>query len=187
MIAFLMAIEDEITRNKLEDIYRLHRKKLWYVANDILHDEYEAEDAVQEALIKVSEYIDKNFDVKCNKTVGLVVIIVRRLSINIYNKRKRRKNVEVDSFENVADDDGWSPEIHVLRLDEKEWIAEKLADIKKKYADILTLKYFYEYSNRDIADMLSTSEGNVRIRLMRAKNALHTIIGDEYYEETAGK
>ena len=187
MIAFLMAIEDEITRSKLENIYRLHRKKLWYIANDILHDEYEAEDAVQEALIKVSEYIDENSDVKCNKTVGLIVIIVRRLSINIYNKRKRIKNVEFDRFEALVEDDGWSPEIHVLRLDEKEWIAEKLAKIKKEYADILTLKYYYEYPNSDIADMLSTSEGNVRIRLMRARNALHTIIGDDYYEETAGE
>jgi RNA polymerase sigma-70 factor (ECF subfamily) len=187
MIAFLMVIEDEITRNKLEDIYRLHRKKLWYIANDILHDEYEAEDAVQEALIKVSEYIDKNFDVNCNKTVGLVVIIVRRISINIYNKRKRRKTEDFGYFENMVDDDVWNPEVYVLRLDEMEWIADKLASMKKEYADILTLKYFYEYSNKDIADILSTSEGNVRIRLMRARNALHAIIGDDYYEETAGK
>ncbi len=187
MIAFLMVIEDEITRNKLEDIYRLHRKKLWYIANDILHDEYEAEDAVQEALIKVSEYIDKNFDVNCNKTVGLVVIIVRRISINIYNQRKRRKTEDFGHFENMVDDDVWNPEVYVLRLDEMEWIADKLASMKKEYADILTLKYFYEYSNKDIADILSTSEGNVRIRLMRARNALHAIIGDDYYEETAGK
>jgi len=88
MIAFLMTIEDEETRNILEEIYKLHKKKMYYTARGIIHDDYEAEDAVQEALIKISKYIDKKMDPKCNKTLGLIVIIVRSISINIYNKRK---------------------------------------------------------------------------------------------------
>jgi len=88
MIAFLMTIEDEETRSILEEKYKLHKKKMYYTARGIIHDDYEAEDAVQEALIKVSKYIDKNMDPKCNKTLGLIVIIVRSISINIYNKRK---------------------------------------------------------------------------------------------------
>jgi len=63
---------------------------MYYTARDILHDDYKAEDAMQERLIKVSKYIDKNTDPKFNKTLGLIVIIVRSISINIYDKRKRR-------------------------------------------------------------------------------------------------
>jgi hypothetical protein len=42
MIAFLMVIEDESIRNKLTEVYEIHKKKLVYIANSILHDEYEA-------------------------------------------------------------------------------------------------------------------------------------------------
>jgi len=184
MIAFLMTIEDEETRNILEEIYKLHKKKMYYTARDILHDDYEAEDAMQEALIKVSKYIDKNMDPKCNKTLGLIVIIVRSISINIYNKRKRRKTIDIDGYENVIHDDTiGNPQLNIIRLDQKQYITKKLSQIKKEYADILTLKYYYGYSNKEISDLLSIKEGNVRVRLMRAKNALHEIIGDESHEK----
>jgi len=184
MLTFLMIIEDEVTRSKLEEIYLLHKKKLFYIARDILHDDYEAEDVVQEALIKISKYIDEDMDPKCNKTIGLIVIIVRRIAINIYNQRQRRKTVDIDGYENVmCDEEILNPELHVLRLDQKEWMAKKLAKIKQEYADLLSLKYYFGYSNSEIADMLSISDGNVRIRLMRARKALHEIIGGEVDEK----
>lgn len=80
----LMVIENEKIRSGLEGIYNLYSKHLWYIANDILRDEYEAEDVVQTAFIKVSEYLDENTDIRCNKTRGLIVIIVRNIAINIY-------------------------------------------------------------------------------------------------------
>lgn len=180
MLLFLSVIENEVIRTHLEDIYYLYKKELWYVAKGILHDEYEAEDVVQTALIKVSEYIDEDMDVKCNKTKGLMVIIVRNLSINIYNQRKRRATINIDGLEEVlADESNEAPETYVLRLDQSKWIADQLSQVKREYADIMTLKYVYEYSNKEISEMLSISEGNVRIRITRAKKALQKIIGGE--------
>ncbi|MBN2286387.1 MAG: C39 family peptidase [Tissierellales bacterium] len=73
MIAFLMVIEDESIRNKLTEVYELHNKKLIYIANNILHDKYEAEDAVQEALIKISEYIEFKTNTKSGGSGALSV------------------------------------------------------------------------------------------------------------------
>jgi RNA polymerase sigma-70 factor (ECF subfamily) len=41
-----------------------------------------------------------------------------------------------------------------------------------KYADVLTLKYFNHYTNKEIADLLLISEENVRVRLHRARKIL---------------
>jgi RNA polymerase sigma-70 factor (ECF subfamily) len=184
MIAFLMVIEDESIRNKLTEVYELHNKKLIYIANNILHDEYEAEDVVQEALIKTSEYIEEDFDPKCNKSIGLIVTIVRSISINIYNKRKRRKTVDINDYENlVYDDEAFNPEILVLRMDERKRIAKKLKNVKQEYADLLSLKYNFGYTDKEIAKMLSISDGNARIKLMRARRALYEIIGGEFDEK----
>jgi RNA polymerase sigma-70 factor (ECF subfamily) len=184
MIAFLMVIEDESIRSKLKEVYELHKKKLIYHANNILNDKYEAEDAVQEALIKISEYIEEDFDPKCNKSVGLIVTIVRSISINIYNKRKHRKTVDIYDYENsVYDDEAYNPEILVIRMDERKRIAKKLKSVKQEHADLLSLKYYFGYTDKEIAEMLSISDGNVRIKLMRARRALYEIVGGEFDEK----
>lgn len=180
MLVFLSVIENEVIRIYLEELYLLYSKELVYVANKILKDYHEAEDIVQTAFIKVADYLDENIDVKCNKTKGLIVIIVRRLSINQYHKRIRRATMNIDDLENVISDDSViTPEINVLRLDQSQEVARLLDNINKGYADILTLKYLYEYSDKEIAELLSMSEGSVRTKLTRARQACKDVLGGE--------
>ncbi len=183
MLLFLTVIEDAATRHLLEELYLLYHKDLWYIAKDILNDEHEAQDVVQTAFIHVAKYLDKNFDPKCNKSRGLIVIIVRNLAINLYKQRQRRASVPIEEVAHVLEDHVFvTPEVYSLRLDNGKEVAKKLAAIKPDYADILTLKYTYEYSNQEIAELLKIKEGNVRARLSRAKKALHTVIGGESSE-----
>jgi len=53
------------------------------------------------------------------------------------------------------------------------------------YADVLVLRYTYQFSIEEIAYLLNTTEGNVRVKIHRAKKALHEIMKGEYYEQTA--
>lgn len=184
MILFLNVIEDDHLRCLLEDVYLLYKKELTYIANDILHDYHEAEDVVQTAVIKFSDYLDKNLDPKCHKTKALIVIIVRNLSINIYNQRKNRKTVKVEELDDYTQEDPeMMPDISIIRLDQSREMAKRLSDINAGYADILTLKYVFEYDNDEIADILLITEANVRKRLSRARKALKKIIeGDDSYE-----
>ena len=184
MILFLNVIEDDHLRGLLEEVYLLYKKELVYIANDILHDYHEAEDVVQTAVIKFSDYLDKNLDPKCHKTKALIVIIVRNLSINIYNQRKNRKTTIVEELPDFSQEDPeMMPEISIIRLDQSREMAKRLSDINTGYADILTLKYVYEHENSEIADILLITEANVRKRLSRAKKALKGVIeGDDSYE-----
>jgi len=177
MLLFFAVIENDIIRNKLEEIYLLYNKDLWFVANSILNDEHEAEDVVQTAFIRISEYLDENFDVRCNKTRGLIVIIVRRIAINIYNQRKRRSAADIKGLiGSMEDPDHINPEHEVIRLEQSTLIARRMEQLKPEYADILTLKYLYGYSNVEIADICGISEGNVRVTLFRARESLNKIL-----------
>jgi RNA polymerase sigma-70 factor (ECF subfamily) len=183
MLAFLSVIENDVVRSHLEELYLLYNKELVHVANKILKDYHEAEDIVQTAFIKVADYLDENIDVKCNKTKGLIVIIVRNLSINQYNKRKRRATANIDDFTNVISDESEvTPEINILRLDQSQEVARLMDNINEGYADILTLKYLYEYTDKEIAEILSMSEGSVRTKLTRARQACKDVLGGERYE-----
>ena len=87
MIAFLMTIKDEKTRSKLEKIYNTYLRDMYITAYSILKDHHESQDIVQEAIIRVSKNLYKISDIKCKKTRAYLVIIVRNLSYNAYNKR----------------------------------------------------------------------------------------------------
>lgn len=177
MLSFLLVIEDENVRSKLEETYINYTKDVLWIANSILKDYYEAEDVVQEAILKMSSIIEKIDVIKCNKTRGLFVIIVRNLSFNIYNRRKHMIPNPYDELEIVSED--LSIEEQIIRLEQGKLIADKLEEINPSYADILSLKYYYEYSNLEISKLLNITEGNVRTRLYRAKAAIKDVLEQE--------
>lgn len=179
MVAFLMVIEDESIRNKLEELYVLYHKEMFYVAKSILNDYHEAEDAVQDTILKISSQLEKISEVKCNKTRAYLVIIVRNISINIYRQKKNRSSISIDDIIETIPDADTNTELHMISLEKAEDIAKVLAKLDSSYADILALKYFYEYSNTEIAELIHLTEGNVRVKLHRARKALKKLLLEE--------
>lgn len=178
MLAFLLMIEDEGKRDKLEKLYITYRKELFYVAYRILNDYQEAEDILQSAFIKIAKYLDKISEIECKKTRAYLVIIVRNLSFDCYNQRK--KTVPSDFLDKIDEEIGnnESLEDYVLNLERGKELAEALAKINSGYADILTLKYYYEYSTTEIAELINLSNNIVSVKLNRAKAALKRILSE---------
>lgn len=187
MLMLLMNIEDEQARNKVEEIYRQYRKLLYYTAYSVLKDYHEAEDVVQSAIIKICEHLDKINDIQCNKTKGFLVIIVRNLAINLYNQKKRRADVDMDKIDTLIKSEGdWNPEQYMIKLENAEWVARKLAQINPEYADALVLRYTYQFSIDEIALLLNMTENNVRVKLHRARKALYDLMKGDYDDRTGG-
>ena len=64
----------------------------------------------------------------------------------------------------------------------QKMLAEKLAQLFPEYADVLTLKYYFEFKDKEIAEILKISRANVRVRLRRAKTHLRSLMrDDEFY------
>lgn len=55
MILYLQMIDAPKDRSKFERLYLAYRDLMFYVANQILHNEQDAEDAVHQAFLKVGE------------------------------------------------------------------------------------------------------------------------------------
>lgn len=172
MLTFLLMIEDEAQRNKLEEIYATYHKELFYVAYQILHDYYDAEDIIQTAFIKICKNLEKISEVKCKKTRAYLVIIVRNLSFDRYKEKKRTVLTNFADEEMDIKDSNSSLEDFVLNLEKGKELANTLSKINTSYADILTLRYYYEYSVIEISELLNISVDNVSVKLHRAKAAL---------------
>lgn len=176
MLLFLMNIEDAESRDLLEQIYRTYHKEMYYIANNILNNSHDAADVVQTSIIKLIPYIDKINDAKCNKTKYLIVTIVKNTAIDLYRKKNNHPLLELETAEDIPDSISESMEDIVIRLGDAQMLAEKLAKLSPEYADILTLKYYFEFKDKEIAEILKISHVNVRVRLSRAKTHLRNLM-----------
>lgn len=177
MLPFLLIVEDTVVRSKLEQIYIKYGKLAYWTAYKILNDHHEAEDVLQDAIIKIADIIEKIEDVNCNKTRALIVIIVRNLSINIYNRRKKIVHTYSDEIEVVSED--FSLDEEMIRLEQVKWIAGILRELNPSYGDVLVLRYYYDYSDIEISNLLGVSHANVRVRLHRVRASAKKLIEKE--------
>ena len=96
MIVYLQMIDTPEDRSKFEQIYLEYRGLMFHVANEILHNEQDAEDTVHQAFVNVAKNMEKIGVPNCPKTKGYVVTIVENKAIDLYRRRKRRQALELD-------------------------------------------------------------------------------------------
>lgn len=171
MLIYLNLIDCEEDISKLELLYNTYRQRMFYVANNILKDNHLAEDAVHMAFLRIIDNLNKINDVKSHKTKGLIVIIVKNISIDIYrnNKREREKiellerEISINSNEHVE----------LSGLSELEIAISKLPE---NYRQVILLKFSHHFSDNEIGDILKIKPDNVRKRISRGKEKLKSIL-----------
>lgn len=179
MLMFYLSLMDtEAEKTKFEQIYHQYRKLMFYIANQILCDDALAEDAVQDAFIKIIENLDKIEDIGSHKTKSFLVIIVRNHSINIYNERKRKAWVPLENADYLLFEDLVLDKIN-NPLEESDVFQKVIKKLPVIYRDVITLKYVHEFSNEEIALFLNINEATVRKRMERAKNKIQELIEKE--------
>lgn len=184
MVFLFAAIEDEYSRNKLEALYNKYHKHMYRVAYSILKDSFLAQDVVHSVFIKLIDNLDKIDEIDCNKTKAFIVIITRNLSINLYRDRNRRNDIGLEDLENVLPDDNLPIDEIIIHAEILDKISLKMKELHEPYADILSLKYFYHYSDQEIAELLDITHANVRTRLHRARqNLMKLLLENEGWEE----
>uniref|UniRef100_UPI00237B055B RNA polymerase sigma factor n=1 Tax=Clostridioides difficile TaxID=1496 RepID=UPI00237B055B len=62
----------------------------------ILKDDHLSEDAVHNAFLRIIKNIDKIDEVDSPRTKAFIVIIVERIAIDFYRKRKREKVSDIE-------------------------------------------------------------------------------------------
>lgn len=172
MLVLLTMIEDQNERSKVELLYNNYKYTMLYIAKGILKDQYLAEDAVHKAFIKIIDNLHKIDDPVCNKTKSFLVIIVRNIAIDMYNHIKKQNIVTFDESYFVEEDSDSSPLELVISEESIQNMIENINKLDIKYSDVILLKYFYEYSDIEIARLLNISHENVRVRLHRGRKMI---------------
>lgn len=157
-------------------IYDAAMQMLFKISYRIVNDEEVAEDLAHDSLIKANEKAIVFPTV--NDAKFWLIRVVKNASLN-YVKRKER---ERKAYEKVLYESHRKPEsgeIDLLKKDSIKKAREALKKLSKKSQEVLILKEYGDMSYKEIAKILGITEGNVKVRVFRARKQLIKLIGEE--------
>ena len=176
LVFFLSMIESPEDKAKFERIYLTYRKLMIKVAMDILHDNFIAEDATQQAFLQLIPNLGKIKDVGCHQTKNYLIIMVRRVCFAIYNEQKKILQIP---YEDLSEEELESSEDDIFAELSYAELLEKIESLPVIYADALYLAYCEDYSMNEAATLLGISVSAVKKRLERARYQLRALLTEE--------
>lgn len=190
ILAIILAIQDEETRSFVEQVYDNYSKQMYVIANDIVHNHYDAEDVVHDVIVRIIDKIEyfrvTNDEQELKK---LIVIATRNIAINKYNSNKRRDktfisttqvNQEGVRYEKESLDDIYSDDFEISEENIK-LLRDAIDKLDPKYRDVFVLMS-QGYSNKEISEIMNISVDNVRQRFCRGKAKIIEQGGCKFYD-----
>lgn len=148
----------------IDALYALYEQPLYFAAYNILHDTYMAEDAVQEAFLRLIRHRDKIQDPAAPQTRAYVYKTLKSAALDLYRAQKRQ------SARCCTLDDAVAYTAEEMPTD--TLCAATLSDLPQKYAAVLRCLFVSELTVRETAAVLKISEACVRKRCERARKRL---------------
>lgn len=157
-------------------IYNATMNMLFKVSYRIVNDEEAAEDIVHDSLIKMTE--KAMVFPSMNDAKYWLIRVVKNASLN-YAKRKgrERKAYEKALYEDKRKQD--SGEVDLLKAEAIKKAKEALNQLPEKLRMVLILREYADLNYKEIGRVLGITEGNVKVRVFRAREQLAKIIGED--------
>lgn len=148
---------------------------LYRVAFSVLRNQADAEDAVQEAFLRVLRHRDSLCEVRDHR-VWLI-----RIVWNIVLDRKRRAKTrpetdDVSELARVLPSTGLSAEDRAAAAQHHAHVLGCVDQLPTKERQVLLLSAFDELTSVEIASVLGITESSVRSRLFRARNLMAELL-----------
>lgn len=161
-----------------EGLYREYYQKVYAFLHRMCADADLAEDLTQETFLQAYKSLYK-FRGECEIFTWLAAI-----GKHTYFKYLKKKRLHLDSanLDFVAQSylrGDSSPEEHLSRKDIENAVRRMVADIPKKYRDVVVLRIYAELPFSQIAQILRISENSAKVIYFRAKKMLMEVLKDE--------
>ena len=168
---YLSLVETEEDRNLITELYTKYEQKMFRVAMSVLRNNHSAEDAVHEAFLKIINKLSQLSFENDVKTEALLVIVVRNVAINMYNKDKKMEPSEI--LEETIEDDSSFSEYRRLEETSARKAIDKLPD---ELREVIVLRYILDIDVKTIASTLDIAPTTVYARIQKARTVPRQIL-----------
>lgn len=164
-------LESDSDRQEFLELYNLYSNPMLLVAKKIFsQDQSSAEDAVQNAWMKVVENFSKIQAIPCKKRGAYLVIIVKNEAISMIRKQKKESPLDEAVLGEEADMER-----------NPQSILEIIHQMPLLYRTVLEMRFVEERSTREIANRLHLKESTVNTRVHRGRSLLIKKLKEEGY------
>ena len=173
------AVNEEAHRRAVDDalaaLVDQYAGALYRIALSVLRNPADAEDAVQEAFLRVLRHRDSLGEVRDHR-VWLIRIV---WNIVLDRKRRAKTRPETDDVADLArvlPSKGLSAEEIAAAAQHHAHVLACVDQLPAKERDVLFLSAFEELTSVEIATVLGITESSVRSRLFRARNLMGELL-----------
>lgn len=170
LFMYVAMIEDNAELIRFEEIYYGYRKQMLVVANRVLHNMDDAEDAVQNALLGIAKHI-KSVPAQDERVVrAYVLTAAKNAALSLLPKKQQRDGMaDISELTVAAQDDLFQ---QVLNAQDYDLLLCAMRRMDPPYREVLMLTYVQEQSLKATAHILQRKEETVRKQLYRGKKLL---------------
>lgn len=176
MIDFILSnMDNEEQRNELAEFYSKNKNRLYSIALSKLHNEEEAEDAVQEVFSEIADKPEKFFEVPPNDRLAYTDVMLRNIAIDMF---KRKNKFQADELDEDVEDICISLENALIESIEHNEIVEYVNNLPTMRRSVLMLHCFFDLSIDEISKRLNISPDVVSKHLLLARKAVKKFIDE---------
>lgn len=154
--------------NDFNQIIEEIKDKMYRLALRIVLDPYEAEDVVQEIVIKAWE--KREYMATVENPQGWLMTLTRNKAID-KTRSKHKRTTDIDQFFNISDT-GANPEHTLLQKDLLDKVKAIINALPEHQRTVLHLRDIEEYAYDEISDITGQTPNQVKINIYRARQAI---------------
>lgn len=181
MLMFYAALVDSVEgKQRIEYLYLTYRKQMFFVANSILNDTFEAENAVHDAFVGIAVSIEHVPHGSEKEEQLYVLACARHAAYKLIEKNKRHMAefdiTSLDEADIMLDDVTFA---QVAASENAEMLNRAIARLPDKYRDVLLMQHVYNLKVKEIAAVFSRKPDTVEKQLARARSRLYKLCIEE--------
>lgn len=154
----------------LEALFAEHHGRVFRVAYRITGNATDAEDVLQTVFLRLVRRQDPP-DL-ARGAAGYLHRAAVNAALDLLRARRRARAVDLEAAAGLAAAEAAGPEGQSRSKELARWLRGAVARLSPRAAEIFTLRYLEGYGNREIAELLDTSQTAVAVILHRTRHRL---------------
>ena len=158
-------------RLPVQDLMNMYKNNVYAAAFSICKNTSDAEDVVQDTFLQYY-MTHKNFDNEQHIRAWLLRVAINKAK-NIQSSFRRKNEMSLEDY----------VETLTFETPESRELFEEVMKLPEKYRVVIHLFYYEDYSVKEIAKILRTTESSVKVRLSRGRAKLKDALKEEWEDE----
>lgn len=178
LIAYAALIDDQEDLLKFNALVERYQVEMFRIARGVLHDQFLAEDAVQDALYGIAVSFQKVPTDDADVLHVYCLSCAKHAALRIRQKESRFETAELTELTDVSASDNPTFEA-VEQSDEYERLLAAIRQLDELYQDVLLHYYVFGQSVKVIAKLFGRKQSAVKTQLHRGRKLLAELCGKE--------